>query len=50
MNYIIIPPWLMTIRIPINFKLFYENIKQNEEISKFGVKHPFTTLILKDFV
>jgi outer membrane protein assembly factor BamA len=34
-------PWLMAIRIPINFKLFYENIKQNEEISKFGINTSF---------
>ncbi len=34
-------PWLATIRIPVNFKLFYENIKQNEEISKFGINTSF---------
>ena len=34
-------PWLMNIRIPINFKIYFENIEQNENLTRLGINTSF---------
>jgi len=34
-------PWLINIRTPINFKIYFENIEQNEKLIRLGINTSF---------
>ena len=34
-------PWLANIRLPINFKIYYEDIEQNENLTRLGINTSF---------